>query len=278
VTRNFVKTIYRKRDEWSHKYDYGHLLVIGGSKQYSGSPAFNALAALRAGTDLVTIVAPKRAANIIANFTPDLICYPLNCDYFSLKNLREVLSLLKGKTAVSIGGGLGRMNKTMTFVRKFLQKTELPTVIDADAIYAVSKHMQIIKEKKVVLTPHTYEFFVLSGMRVGRNLKKRIKAVESFARKWKVVILLKGHIDIISNGEETFINKTGSPYMTKGGLGDVLTGIVGALLARKVRPIDAAKAAAWINGKAGEIAARKFGEGLLASDVVECIPLAIKFK
>jgi len=276
VSKRILKKIYKKRNPWSHKYDYGHLLVVGGSKHYSGSPAFNTLAALRAGVDLVTVVAPKRAADIVASFKPDLIAYPLDCDYFSSSVLDEVLRLVKAKTAVVIGGGMGRKEETLEFIRQFLSRISLPTVIDADAIHAIANHMEIIKGKKVVLTPHAYEFFVLTNTKLDSNLKKRVEAVKNFANKWKVTVLLKGHVDVISDGKQTAINRTGSPYMTKGGLGDCLAGIVGALLARGIPPMEAASAAAWINGKAGEIVARKLRDSLITPDVIEAIPRVIQ--
>ena len=276
VTKKILNQVYKKRNAWSHKYDYGHLLVIGGSKHYSGSPAFNALAALRAGVDLVTVVTPRRAADIIASFKPDLIAYPLDCDYFSPKQLKEVLSFVKGKTAVVIGGGMGRSKATLEFIRRFLKQIDLPTVIDADAIHAIAKHIDTIKGKPVVLTPHSYEFFVLSGIRVSNKIKERVKTVEKFAKKWRVTVLLKGHVDVISDGKQTVINKTGTAYMTKGGLGDCLAGIVGALLARGVDCFTAAAAAAWINGKTGELASKKLGEGLMASDLIDEIPKVIR--
>ena len=276
VDKSILKRIYKKRDLWSHKYNYGHLLVVGGSKQYSGSPTFNALSALRAGVDLVTIVSPKRAANIIASFKPDLIAYPIDCDYFSIKELEEVLSFVKGKTAVVIGGGMSRRNETLEFIREFLRKISLPVVIDADAIHAVANELELIKNRKVVLTPHVYEFFVLSGKKLGKDLKERVNAVKEFARKWNVTVLLKGHIDVISNGKKTVINKTGSPFMSKGGMGDTLAGICGALLARGIEAFDAACASAYINGKAGELASKEFGESVLASDLIEKIPKVLK--
>ena len=267
--------IYRKREKEVHKYDFGSLLVIGGSKVYSGSPAFNALAALRSGVDLVEVCAPKRAADIIAGFSPDLITYPLKGDFIKKEHLKQIYKITKNKTSAVIGGGLGREKETFKAVNEFLSKVDLPCVIDADAIYAISEKIEIIKGKKFILTPHAFELFILTGEKVSQSLKEREKQVKTFARKLKTTILLKGNIDIISDGEQTYLNKTGTPYMTKGGTGDILAGVCGALLARKVKPFEAACCAAYLNGKAGEIAGRKFGEGLLASDLLDEIPEVI---
>lgn len=276
VNKNILKKIYRKREAWCHKYDFGSLLVVGGSKHYSGSPAFNALAALRAGVDLVTVAAPERAANIVASFSPDLIAYPLSGNYLNKKHLKELLDLTEGKTALVIGGGLTRRKEVIEAVLKYLEKIEIPAVIDADAIHAVAKRKEILKDKKFVLTPHAFEFKVLSGIEVSNNLNERIKAVRKVAQDLKATILLKGHIDVISDGEKIGLNKSGCPAMTKGGMGDTLAGILGAYLARKVDIFTSACAAAYINGKCGELAAKKYSEGILASDLINEIPNVIK--
>lgn len=276
VNSSILKKIYRKREPWTRKYDFGSLLVIGGSKQYSGSPAFNALAALRAGVDLVTIVAPERAANIIASFSPDLIAYPLEGDYLNKKHLPELLKFTRNKTAVVIGGGLCREREILEAVIEYLKNIDIPAVIDADAIHAVALDKTVVKNKKFLLTPHTHEFKILSGIEVTSNLKERIKAVKETAENLKTTILLKGHVDIISNGKETVVNRTGCPYMSKGGMGDTLTGICGALLARKIDVYTAACASAYINGKAGEIAGKKLGESAIAADLINSIPEVIR--
>jgi NAD(P)H-hydrate epimerase len=269
VKANILKKIYKKRDPWVHKYDFGHLLVIGGSKHYSGSPALNALAALKAGVDLVTIAAPERAADIIASFAPDLIAYPLKGDFLNKNHLEELFRLTQNKTAVVIGGGLCREKEILEAVIEYLKNIKIPAVIDADAIHAVAIDKKILENKNFVLTPHSYEFFVLSGIKVSANLKERIEAVKKVASELKTTILLKGHVDVISDGKKIALNRTGCPVMSKGGMGDTLAGITGALLARNVNCFEAACAAAYINGMAGELAAKKFGESVIASDLIE---------
>jgi NAD(P)H-hydrate epimerase len=266
--------IYKKRNKEVHKYDFGALLVIGGSRVYSGSPAFNALAALRSGVDIVEIAAPERSANIIASFEPDLITYPLKGDYFSRKHLKEIFKITKNKNACVIGGGLGRKKETFRAVQEFLKKIDLPCVIDADAIYAVAEKKNCLKNN-FILTPHAYEFYILSGEKVEKDIEKRKKQVKRIARELGSIILLKGYVDVISDGKKIYLNKTGSPYMTKGGTGDTLAGICGALLARNMKPVDAARLSAYINGKAGELASKKYKESLLASDLIEEIPKVI---
>lgn len=277
INKNILRKIYKPRDKWSHKGNFGSLLVIGGSKRYSGSPTFNALAAYRTGVDLVTVVSPRRAADIIASFSPDIITYPLEGDYLNESHLDDIFMLAQNSDAVVIGGGLERNKETLATVRKILKGLTLPCVIDADAIHAVAEQKDLL-EKNFVVTPHAHEFFVLTGKKVETNLKKRIKVVKDAASEFNCVIALKGYIDVISDGERVAINKTGSPFMTVGGTGDTLAGICGALLAKKVEPFEAACAACFINGRAGELAAKKYGEGLMASDLIEEIPNVIRLK
>jgi len=267
--KKILKELYRKRESNSHKYDFGSVLIIGGSEVYSGSPAFNAIAALRSGIDLAEIAAPERAANIIAGFSPELITYSLKGNFLKREHLKQIHEISKNKTAVDIGGGLGREKDTLKAVRQFLSETKLPCVIDADAIYAIANKAELLEGKKFIITPHAKEFFILTGEKVSGMLDEREKQVKKFAEKLGTTILLKGYIDIISDGTQIYLNKTGSPYMTKGGTGDVLAGIAGALLARGVSCFKSACCAAYLNGKAGEIAGRKFGDSMLASDLLD---------
>jgi NAD(P)H-hydrate epimerase len=150
-------------------------------------------------------------------------------------------------------------------------------VIDADAIHAIKEDKEILRDNFIV-TPHSNEFYVLTGKKPEPDEKKRIAIVKEEASKMGCVIILKGHVDVISDGKKVAVNKTGNSYMTKGGTGDTLAGICGALLARDVDPFEAACAACFINGIAGDLAAKKFGEGLMASDLLNEIPNVIKKK
>lgn len=284
VTKNILKDIYKERPRDSKKYDFGLLIVIGGSEFYSGSPALSALAAFKSGCDMVRIIAPKRAADIIASFSPNLAAYPLEGRWLERKHLATLLEMTEsakavsyGKTAVVIGGGMGRSEETQKTILEYLEQISVPVVIDADAIHALGEKPEIVLNKLFLFTPHTYEFFVLTGRKVYKlPEEEKIKAVQEEASRLQTTILLKGQTDIISNGKEVALNKTGSPYLTKGGTGDSLAGICGALLARGIEPFLAAQAAIYINGKAGELAAHKKKEGLLATDLIEAIPEVIK--
>ena len=273
INKSILNKDFKKRKNWSYKYDYGSLLIIGGSKLYHGSPALAGLAAIRSGVDIVTIIAPERAADIIASFSPDIITYPLEGDYLDKKHLSTIIKFSKNKTAVVIGGGLCREKKTLLAVRGFLKRIKIPTVVDADAIHAVDRN---IAKKNFIITPHSKEFYVMSGIRLQRSLNKRVESVKKASSLMKSTILLKGFVDVISDGKRTAINKTGNPYMTKGGTGDTLAGICGSLLAQGIDCFDAACAAAFINGRAGDLAAKENRQGLLATDLIEKIPLVLR--
>lgn len=272
VDKGLIKRIYAKRSDWSHKGQFGRLLVVGGSKLYSGSPAFNALAAYRAGCDLVVIAAPESVSGIVRSFSPDIIAYPLKGDYLEKRHAKEIIKLMEKSTAMVIGGGLSRQRKTLVAVRAILRKCSIPAVIDADALHAVSNKTP----ENSILTPHSGEFRVLSGENPSRFTNDRANKTRALAAKLGCTVLLKGHIDVISDGRRVVTNATGNPYMTKGGMGDTLAGICGAMLARGASAFDAACCAAYINGLAGDLAARTFREGVLASDLLRNIPTAIE--
>ena len=284
VNQDILKEIYKKRPPESKKYDFGLLTVIGGSEFYSGSPALSALAAFRAGADMVRVVAPHRAANIIASFTPNLAALPLKGDYLIREHLATLLSMTEsakvvsnGKTAVVIGGGMGRSQETQDSIREFLAQVSLPAVIDADAIHALANNAGVVAGKPFLITPHYYEFFVLTKREVYKLPEvEKIKVVQEEAAKLQTTILLKGKTDIISDGREVALNETGNPFMTVGGTGDTLAGICGAFLARGAEPFLAAQAGVFINGLAGEMASKKFGESMMATDLIEAIPEVIK--
>lgn len=268
VTSSILKEAYKKRGLNAHKYDFGSLLVIGGSRMYSGSPAFAAMAAYKTGTDVVTVASPERCANIVASFSPEMITYPLRGYYLGPYHLKELFELAKNKSAVVIGGGLERRSETIVTVLSFLRGINIPCVIDADAIHAVARDKRVLN-KSFVVTPHANEFQVLTGVKPDdKDLDKNISLVKRFAAQLNTVILLKGHVDIISDGKQVLLNHTGNPYMTKGGTGDVLAGIVGSLLAQGVEPLTAAAAAAYINGRAGDLAAKEKKQALLPSDLL----------
>jgi len=279
VTSDVLKKVYKPRPTNSRKLDFGLLNIIGGSDFYSGSPALSALAAFRTGVDMVRIIAPKRAADIIASFSPIMAAYPLEGKWLEEKHLSILISMIeaakdvsKGKTAVVIGGGLGRTKETQKAIISFLSEVDVPAVIDADAIHAISTDLKVISGRDFLITPNLYEFFILTGKEVYKSKEKeKIDLVREEAKRLKTTILLKGPVDVISDGKEVALDRTGTGYMAKGGCGDTLAGICGAIIARGIDPFLAGQAGSFINGKAGELAAERLKESLTATDLIDAI-------
>lgn len=280
VNTSVLSRIYKERDSESRKYDFGMVVVIGGSDFYSGSPALSTMAAFRSGADMVRVIAPKRAANIIASFSPDIAAYPLEGKYLTKKHLSILLSMTeaakvvsRGNIAVVLGGGIGRSEETQEVVLEYLSEVSVPVVIDADAIIAIKNNEDLLKGKECVITPHYNEFFRLTDKDIYEiPLDEKVEVVKKEAKRIGATILLKGRVDIISDGDEIILNRIGSPYLTVGGCGDTLAGIVGALASRRMPMMEAASAAAYINATAGSLAAEKMKDSLVATDLIKSIP------
>ena len=284
VSKDIIEKVYPQRPLEVKKYDYGLLLVIGGGEFYSGSPALSALSGFRAGADMLRLIAPKRAADIIASFSPILAAFPLDNPHLLKQHLPTLLTMTEsaresahGKMAVIIGGGMGRSQETQETIVEYLSQINVPVVVDADAIHAIAKRLDVLAGKPFLITPNTFELTLLKGRDVRPlELDQRIQEAQAIATKLGTTLLLKGKTDIITNGTDVALNETGSPYMSIGGAGDTLAGIAGALLARGVDAFTAAQAAAYINGKAGELAGKKFKESLVATDIIDAIPEVIQ--
>ncbi len=262
-------TPFLKRPAGSHKGDAGRVLVIGGGA-YSGAPALSALGALRAGADIVTVAAPRDVSDIIASFSPNLIVRKLSGKRLAEDDLPLISELIEKHDVVVMGMGLGTADETSAAVRKIVPLCR-KAVIDADALSPSLLH---VFHKNMIITPHAGEMKRISGVDVPDG-KEKTDFIRKFARDNNVTVLLKGAVDIISDGIEVRANRTGNAGMTVGGTGDVLAGLVGALFA-KHHAFEAANAAAFINGAAGDLAFLEFGYGLLATDVIDFIPKVMK--
>ncbi|MGQ9543527.1 MAG: NAD(P)H-hydrate dehydratase [Candidatus Bathyarchaeia archaeon] len=268
-----VETCLKGRPARSKKGDYGRLLVIGGSETYSGAPALVALAALRAGTDLAYVAAPQRTAEAISSISPNLITIKLSGEYFNQANLGQVRTYLDRATAVAVGPGMGLHRDSVEAFKKLLpilQEYSKPTLIDADGLKALAACKGRLAFP-AVLTPHAGEFETLSGRKVPDELEGRAEEAKSLACELGAVILLKGWIDVISDGVKIKFNRTGNPGMTVGGTGDVLSGVVAGLMAQGLEPFQASAAGAFINGAAGDVAYREYGPHLVPTDLLENI-------
>ncbi len=270
--------VYPKRNKWIHKGENGYVLAIAGSKKYTGSAIFNTFSALKSGADLAVALGPKRAMDVAACFSPDIITFPLEGDFLRKKHFSYIMRIINSKkfNSLIIGSGLGRDEQTLFVVRQIIKETNLPMVIDADAIWAVAENKEIIYGKRAILTPNSREFEILTNEKINPDLRERKIKVKEWAKKLNCSIILKGYIDVISDGEKIALNKTGSPLMTKGGFGDTLAGILGAILAKDISPFESAQIAAFINGRAGQLAAVTYGQSIVASDIFKFIGKVIE--
>lgn len=264
-----------KRKSEGHKGDSGKILVIGGGP-YSGAPALAGLAALKAGADLVTVAVPVSVAKIVASYSPDLIVRKLSSNVLCPDDLSILMDLINSHDVVVMGMGLGRAAETLEAVRKILPFCR-KAVLDADALAALSGVIfeSLAGNCELIVTPHAGEFSLLRNMETPEKIESRIKAAREFSEEKGAVTLLKGKVDIISDGKQTLLNRTGNAGMTVGGTGDVLAGLTGSLFSRNPAFLAAA-CATYINGAAGDLAFEKAGNGLLATDVIEKIPEVIK--
>ncbi|MBS7623196.1 NAD(P)H-hydrate dehydratase [Candidatus Bathyarchaeota archaeon] len=269
-----VDLIAGRRPSQSRKGDFGRVLVIGGDETYSGAPALVALAALRTGTDLAYVAAPARTAQAISSISPNLITVKLSGEHFNPDNLAQLKPLLERVTAVAVGPGMGLSRESCEGVEqliRMLEHSRKPALFDADALKALGAFKRSLPFP-AVLTPHAGEFEALTGVKVSAELEERVGQVKRLAADAQAVILLKGRVDIVSDGSRVRLNWTGNPGMTVGGTGDVLSGIIASLIAQGCRPFEAAVAGAFINGAAGDFAYREKGFHLLATDLIDQIP------
>jgi NAD(P)H-hydrate epimerase len=272
-----VQMVTKPRLPEAHKGEFGKLLVIGGSDVFSGAPFFVASAALRTGVDLAYIAAPSKTAYAISAMSPDVITIKLDGDHLNARNVAVIRPYLEKSTAVAIGPGLGLHKETKEAMKelvKIVEEMKLPMLLDADGLKAFAEFKHKAKSP-MVFTPHAGEYKILTGKEPSQDLNKRAEEVKETAQELNATILLKGHVDVISDGKRVKLNFTGNPGMTVGGTGDVLSGVVAAFMAQGADPFEAAMAGAFINGAAGDFVQNEKGYHMVATDLLNWIPHVI---
>ena len=272
-----VLSILPDRDDFAHKGDFGKILLLCGSRGYTGAAALAAMGALRSGAGLVFLGVPESIYAIEAVKLTESIVFPLPDENGMLSGaaVPQILERLPRMDAVLIGPGLGQSAGTLAAVKAVLEGFDGPVVVDADGINILAAHKDILRGRAVstILTPHDGEFARLGGV-VGND---RAAAAENMARQLGCIMLLKGHETVITDGVETYINHTGNPGMAVGGSGDVLAGILVSLLGQGIAPLDAAACGAWLHGAAGDLCAARMGQyGMLPGDMVSALPRLLK--
>ncbi len=278
-----IGSILKPRNFATNKGDYGHTLIIGGSEGKSGAAILTAKGALRAGSGLVTIAGPEGLMPVFETTVIEALKEPLTetlSGAIDKSGVQQAEKLLQTKDVVALGPGMGTENQTTEFIFEFLKRCKLPVVVDADGLNSIAKNPDILLEinnENIVLTPHPGEFGRLINMNPKEINQNRINLSMDFAKEYKCTLVLKGARTIIANKDGyIWINPTGNPGMSTGGMGDVLTGIIAGLIATGISPQDAAIAGVFIHGMAGDIVyAFHKNSSVLASDLLERIPYVI---
>ena len=271
MKRVVPSSIVRRRPD-SHKGDYGHVLVIGGAKGMTGAPILCAQGALRSGAGLVSLAAPEEVYPVIdRKAPPEIMVHPL----------KSVPALVKRVSVIAVGPGLGRGSAQKRLVRRLLEKSTQPMVADADALFALKglkKPKRSSRAGEMVITPHPGEMANLLGITAARVQSDRKGIAVATAKRLGAVVVLKGHRTVIASpsGRVVF-NSTGNPGMATAGMGDVLTGVIAALIGQGADAFHAAVAGVYLHGVAGDLAAKKVGQvSLTAGDVLAHLPAAFQ--
>ncbi len=268
-----------KRSARTNKGSYGKLMVIGGCEEMTGAVILTCKSAYKTGVGLVNLVAPKEVINITKCQTIENVntIVPSFEGKVCLESFEKIKDSINKYDAIAIGPGLGQSKQVTEFIYEFLYNVTIPIVLDADALNAISKDINILKLIKapVIITPHPGEMSRLINVSIEDILNNTLYIVKEFSSKYNVITLLKDARTIIGNNKgEIYINTTGNASMAKAGSGDVLTGIIGSLLAQGKDPFLAAAISAYIHGRAGEKASKHLGMyGVLASDICNYITI-----
>lgn len=279
-----IKEIFNERNPESNKGDFGYVGILGGCTNYSGAIKLSNMSAtaLRSGCGVIRVIIPKGIENFVAPYLLEQTIYTIDSNengemIFNEKEIRESLNKLK---ALAIGMGWGNGNDNEKIIKYIIENYDIPLVIDADGINSFSKmDLNILKNAKgkIILTPHLKEFERLSKINIEEIKQNSIKYAKEFAKKYNLIVLLKGHITIVTDGKNTYLVEKGCPGMATAGSGDVLSGILVGLLGYNKPDILTVAAGAYLAGLAGELAQEKYTDiSMKSSDTIEYIPEAIK--
>ncbi|MFH1284699.1 MAG: NAD(P)H-hydrate dehydratase [Candidatus Peregrinibacteria bacterium] len=279
IKSSVVSKLMPQRDPLSHKGQNGRVLIVGGSIDYYGAPILSGLGALYGGADLVYLYVPECNFECTRSMYPDFIVNKYQGEYLSQRQASAIVEFGKKKAdSVLIGPGLGDNEKVLDGVAEIVKNLPIPTVLDANAISVLKKIEKFPLQQPIIITPHANEFKNLVDREVDfkKEDSKSVILLRSIAMDLHVNVLLKGHVDYISSDEGVVeLNKTGNAGMTVGGSGDVLAGMAATFLAYGMEGFDAARCAAYFNGKAGDYLMKKKGFCYSASDIAMALPYVI---
>ena len=283
LLRREIRENLPDRPPEAHKGRFGHVLVIAGSVGKTGAAALAAHSALRAGAGLVTLATPSSLNPVLEQKLTEAMTVPLPetpSQTLSLRAEKDLMDLARGKTAIILGPGLSTHPETQELVRKLLGTLEIPVVLDADGINALAGHTALLGQCRatLILSPHPGEMGRLLGTTSQKVQEDRLGISQDFARQHRLWLVLKGAYTVLADPDgRLFINPTGNEGMATGGTGDVLSGILGGLIAQGLSPSQAIKVGVYLHGLAGDLAASQKGNtGMIATDLMECLPPAIQ--
>ena len=275
--------LFPPRAPQSHKGDFGRVGIVAGSTGLTGAAALCGLGALRVGAGLVTVAMPASQQPILAVKLTEAMTVAMpetKAQTLSLKALPALTEFAERSDALAIGPGLSQQSETKQLIRQWLPMLRTPTVLDADGLNAVAEDLAVLKRlaQPIIVTPHPGEMARLITLSAEDVQSDRERIAQEFAKKYGVIVVLKGHRTIVANVDgASSVNETGNPGMASGGVGDVLTGMIAGLLGQRLALFDAARLAVHLHGLAGDLAAERRGTvGLIASDLVDTIPDAIR--
>lgn len=272
-----VLALLPDRDPWGNKGSFGKILLLCGSRGFTGAAYLAAMGALRSGAGLAFLGVPESIYAIEAVKLNEPVVFPLPDEdgKLSFWAVSEVLKRLPKMDAVLIGCGLGQSKGTLSIVKAVLENARCPVIVDADGINVLTEHKDILRGRAypTILTPHEGEFVRFGGT-IGED---RMASAAYFAREWNSIVLLKGHETCVTDGLTGYLNRTGNSGMAVGGSGDVLAGIIVSLLGQGISPLEAAACGAWLHGAAGDICADEIGQyGMLPTDMLKVLPRLMK--
>lgn len=282
VEHRDIESLLPPRPLNANKYSVGKVLVVAGSRSFTGAPVLAALSALRAGAGAVVLCVPQSIHGMLVRKMTDVVLTPCKdtpAGTLATDALAEIQQRLSWADVVVLGPGLSRHEETDALCRTLVATVDRPLVLDADGLNAVASNLKVLRGRKIpaILTPHTGELVRLIGGESGTHDRLRVDSARQAALSTGSIVVLKGAPTVTANKRVAVLNSTGNPGMATIGSGDVLSGLIAGLIGQKVPIFEAAYAGVYLHGMAGDLAARKFGQrGILASDILDNVPLALK--
>ena len=266
LDKKYIRKLYKPRSKSAHKGNFGHSLILAGSIGFTGASIISANSAVKTGSGLVTLITHKEVQSIVSEQT--LEAMTANFD-----DKDHFLDLLNKADSIAFGPGLGNSTSTLELLELVINNTKTPVILDADGINASSNKPSLLKslENRAIFTPHPGEFTRLSGYSINQINHNRIKLAIEFAKKNSVILVLKGHNTIITDGSELFVNTTGNSHMSNGGMGDSLTGIITSLVSQGYSLLDSANIGCFLHGYIGDKLEKNL-EVITAGDIINNIP------